>query len=206
MWRLTKELNDEGNGRATTTLEADGQLISGKQAANKLADNYEEVSNIPVTKQHQREARREQRKRKTQQTTNECMDKKLTLNELQAVLRQLKAMKSPGPDAMTNEMLNHLGNKATCKLLEIFNHSWATGTLPQTWREATMILILKKGKDPKQAASYRPISLTSCAVKTMERIVNQTLKWYLETNDLFAPEQAGSSVRLKIRPHTWHRK
>ena len=48
-----------------------------------------------------------------------------------------------------------------------------------------MIPILKKGKDPKQAASYRPISLTSCVGKTMERVVNQRLKWYL------APEQAG---------------
>ena len=67
-----------------TTLEADGQLLSGKLAANKFADNYEVVSNIPVTKQHQREARREQMERKTHQTTNECMDKKLTLNELQA--------------------------------------------------------------------------------------------------------------------------
>ena len=46
-----------------------------------------------------------------------------------------------------------------------------------------MIPILKK--DPKQAASYRPISLTSCVGKTMERVVNQRLKWYL------APEQAG---------------
>ena len=93
------------------------------------------------------------------------MDKKLTLNELHAALRQLKANKSPGPDAITNEMLTHLGNKATCKLLEIFSHSWATGTLPQTWRESTMIPILKKGKDPKQAASYRPIGLTSCVGK-----------------------------------------
>ena len=25
----------------------------------------------------------------------------------------------------------------------------------------------------------------------MERVVNQRLKWYLETNDLLAPEQAG---------------
>ena len=25
----------------------------------------------------------------------------------------------------------------------------------------------------------------------MERVVNQSLKWYLETNDLLAPEQAG---------------
>ena len=86
LWRLTKQLNDEGNGRATATLEADGQHLSGKQAANQFADNYEEVSNIPVTNQHQREARREQRERKTHQTTNECMDKKLTLNELQAAL------------------------------------------------------------------------------------------------------------------------
>ena len=46
-----------------------------------------------------------------------------------------------------------------------------------------MIPIFKK--DPKQAASYRPISLTSCVGKTMERVVNQRLKWYL------APEQAG---------------
>ena len=176
--------------------------------ANTFADNYEEVSNITVTKQHQREARREQMERKTHQTTNECMDKKLTLNELQTALRELKAKRSPGPDAITNEMLTHLGNKATCKLLEIFNHRWATSTLPQTWREATMTPIPKKGKDPKQAVSYRPISLTSYVGKTMERVVNQRIKWYLETNDHLAPEQAGfrQFVRLKIRPHTWHRK
>ena len=54
LWRLTQQLNDEGNDRATTTLEADGQLLSGKQAANKFADNYEEVSNILVIKKHQR--------------------------------------------------------------------------------------------------------------------------------------------------------
>jgi len=43
-----------------TTLEADGQLLSGKLAANKFADKYEEVSNIPVTKQPQCEAQSEQ--------------------------------------------------------------------------------------------------------------------------------------------------
>ena len=108
MWRLTKQLNDEGNGRATTTpLEADGQLLSGKQAANIFADNYEEVSNIPITSSTNVKHEWEQKERK-----------------LQAALRQLKAKKSPGPDAITNEMLTHLGNKATCQLLEIFNHSW----------------------------------------------------------------------------------
>ena len=104
-------------------------------------------------------------------------------------------------------MLTHLGNKATCKLQELFNHSWATVTLPQTWREATMIPILKKGIDPKQAASYRPISLTSCVGKTMERVVNASSGTWRPTTFWHQNKLAfGSSVRLKIRPHTWHMK
>jgi len=46
------------------------QLASSYQAIKlqkRFADNYQEVSNIPVTKQQQREARREQRERKTHQ-------------------------------------------------------------------------------------------------------------------------------------------
>ena len=54
-----------------------------------------------------------------------------------------------------------------------------------------MISILKKGKDPEKANSYRPVSLTSCVVKTIERIVNECLRWYLETEDLLVTEQAG---------------
>ncbi|KAK7108946.1 hypothetical protein V1264_013079 [Littorina saxatilis] len=54
-----------------------------------------------------------------------------------------------------------------------------------------MIPIHKKGKDKKKPASYRPISLTSCTVKTLERMVNQRLLWYLETENILAPEQAG---------------
>ena len=44
---------------------------------------------------------------------------------------------------------------------------------------------------PKEGAnSYRPVNLTSSVVKTMERIVNECLKWYLETENLLAPGQA----------------
>ena len=58
---------------------------------------------------------------------------------------------------------------------------------------------LKKGKDPKKANSYRPASLTSSVVKTMERIVNERLKWYLETENLLASEQAGIPTLPKHR-------
>ena len=54
-----------------------------------------------------------------------------------------------------------------------------------------MLPILKYGKVSKKAESYWPVSLTICVVKTMERIMNERLKWYVETEDLLAPEQAG---------------
>lgn len=192
LWKLTKQLNDDlDKARGSVTLEENEELLMGKQAANVFAQNYRDVSDIPINRDRQREARREIRDRKTARVTSECMDTPLTLHELQVALRQLKTQKSPGPDGITNEMLTHLGNTAMCKLLYIYNYSWKQGQLPQIWKEATMIPVHKKGKDPKKAASYRPISLTSCVVKTMERIVNARLKWYLETNNLLASEQAG---------------
>ena len=64
LWKLTRQLNDEGGReRGTTAVEENDSLLTGKQAANKFADNYEEVSNIQVNRERQREARREERER-----------------------------------------------------------------------------------------------------------------------------------------------
>jgi len=192
LWKLTRQLNDEGGReRGTTTLEEDDALLTGKQAANKFAENYEEVSNIPVNRERQREARREERERRSEKSTEEVMETGLTLNELQTALKKLKTKKSPGPDHITNEMLTHLGSFATQTLLDIFNLSWREGRLPQIWREAIMTPILKRGKNKQKAASYRPISLTSVVGKTMESIINQRMKWFLETQNLLAHQQAG---------------
>ena len=93
-------------------------------------------------------------------------------------------------------MLLHLGPKSNFKLLQIFNNSWKTGNIPQSWREATMIPILKKGKNKKDVNSYRPISLLSCTGKLLERMVNTRLTWHLENNNIYANEQAGFRQNL----------
>jgi hypothetical protein len=66
-----------------------------------------------------------------------------------------------------------------------------TGDFPTGWKEATVIPILKPGKDPNKPKSYRSISLTSCMCKVMEKIVNRRLQYNIESRQLFPETQFG---------------
>ena len=63
-------------------------------------------------------------------------------------------------------------------LLNIFNYIWTTGKFPEDWTLATIIPIPKPGKDPAEPNNYRPIALTSCLCKTLERMINKRLTWF----------------------------
>ena len=51
--------------------------------------------------------------------------------------------------------------------------------------------ILKDGKPAENSTSYRPISLTCCFGKLMEKMVSERLIWYLEKKRLLVNYQAG---------------
>ena len=88
-------------------------------------------------------------------------------------------------------MLKHLPKRSLQTLLNIFNNIWETGEYPETWRLATIIPIPKPGKDHVEPTNYRPIALTSCLCKTLERMINKPLVWYLESNKLISEYQSG---------------
>ena len=184
--RLAKQLNDEENRHAKITLLQDRKMVHGKQAANIVADTYKESSNIPVKLHKQKYVRTEQRKITESDDVSPVMNSPLSYEELNSALSNLKLKKSSGPNDITNWMIVHLGQPAVHKLLDIITKTWQEGPLPQIWREATMIPIHKKGKAKTEASSYRPISLTSCIVKVLERIINTRLKWFIESEKLLA--------------------
>ena len=96
-----------------------------------------------------------------------------------------------GPDEIHYQMLKHLPESSLQALLGIFNHIWTTGDFPEDWRLATVIPIPKPGKDHAEPTNYRPIALTSCLCKTLERMINKRLIWYLESNNLLSRYQSG---------------
>ena len=85
-----------------------------------------------------------------------------------------------------------LGPLALQELLCIFNSSFSLAHCPRIWRVATIIPLLKAGKSPSEVASFRPISLTSCVVKLLERIIADRLYYIAETNNMFSRFQGWS--------------
>ena len=96
-----------------------------------------------------------------------------------------------GPDQIHYQLLKHLPDQCLRTLLELYNDIWETGNIPPPWKEATVIPIPKPGKDHTLAINYRPIALTSCLCKTMERMVNDRLVYVLESNGLITDFQCG---------------
>ena len=61
LWRLTRQLNDEGTRQSKVTLLQGETMVYGKQAADMFANTYKEASDITVLPYQQAEVRKEQR-------------------------------------------------------------------------------------------------------------------------------------------------
>lgn len=119
------------------------------------------------------------------------LDRPFTRGELESALHSGKANTAPGPDQVTTNMLRNLPDHIGQELLCQINQIWETGQLPQDWKHSAVIPIPKPGKDKGDLANYRPISLTSCTCKVMERMVLRRIEWLLETTGAFHSVQTG---------------
>ena len=88
-------------------------------------------------------------------------------------------------------MLKHLPRSGMDVLLYIFNFSWSSHSFPSIWKTSSIIPVHKMGKPLDSPASFRPISLTSCVSKLFERIILSRLLFFLESNSILSPRQAG---------------
>ena len=112
-----------------------------------------------------------------------------TLKELQTAINSLKNGKAAGLDDIRTEQIKHFGQVAQLWLLTLYDNCVLQSQLPKIWRKARVIAILKPGKDPQVAKSYRPISLLCHLYKLFERLILNRLGPITEQH--LIPEQAG---------------
>ena len=108
---------------------------------------------------------------------------------------------SAGPDEVHYQLLKHLPDASLLLLLNIFNKIWISGDFSSDRRIVIVIFIPKPGKDPTNPTSYSPIALTSCICKTIKRMINRRLVWYLESHNLLTNVQCGFRSRRSTVDH-----
>ena len=113
-----------------------------------------------------------------------------TLHELKQAIKVSRDT-SPGIDTVHYQLLKHLPEDSLLLFLYIFNHIWLTQDFPTSWKTAIIIPVPKPVKVLSEPGSYRPIALTSCLCKTMERLVNSRLTWYLKHHMVITKFQNG---------------
>jgi hypothetical protein len=102
------------------------------------------------------------------------LDKSLSLFSVADVERAIgesKNSRAVGPDRLTVLHLKHLGPKALSYMTDLLNLSINNADLPVIWKQAFIVPILKPGKPADEGLSYRPISLLSPVVKTLEHLI-----------------------------------
>ena len=161
-----------------------------KAKANAFIQEYAEISSGKSTKRTRKEKVSVASHLRKIGPRRE-IEKDLTIVELKQSVRALKNGKPLGSDGIRPQFLKHLPDVALNQVLTIANHSWRTYWVPQQWRSAIIIPILKKEKDASKVESYRPIALTSQLGKCIEKIIGGRLTWWLEENGKISPYHAG---------------
>ena len=110
-----------------------------------------------------------------------------TKQEMEYALKQANTKSSPGKDGIDYFIISHLPLNAQELLLQIYNRMFREHTYPEEWQEYLVFFIPKDETKKK----YRPISLSSCVLKIMERMINNRLHWWLEVEQQLPNSQFG---------------
>ena len=106
------------------------------------------------------------------------------------LLNNINSHKAIGPDGIPARLLHEYASYIAPALTKIFQISVNTGTIPDEWRSASIVLVFKKG-DRHQASNYRPVSLTSIACKLLEHIVHIQVMDHYDRHSILSDKQQG---------------
>lgn len=114
---------------------------------------------------------------------DEMLDRSVTVQEIETVLKSMKNGKAPGMDGFPVDYFKKIP-RLQWVLCELYNIILQTEVFPEAW-SASLIHPIYKGKgNPKNTNSYRGISLLPCIGKVFTKLLNSRLVQWMKNADI----------------------
>jgi hypothetical protein len=175
-----------------------GQVIRDPVKMVEIAaDHYEEMLKEPgdITRPHPL-------------LDSPCVDSEIfeeeippvSVEETLEVVRKCKKKKSCDAHGLSSYLFNFIPDMYWSMMVEVFNHSFSTASLPAAWKEARMIILAKK-ESICTPGETRPISLLDVFLKVIERLFTNRFRELLRRRGLLPDSQSGfrPGFRLQTR-------
>ena len=105
---------------------------------------------------------------------------------VERLFKGLNVRKAPGPDCISGKLLCFCTSQLASIYSVLFSWSLRDCSIPSIWK-SSLITPIPKSRSPKVPNDFRPVALTSIAMKTFERIVLQ--KILIQTQHALDPHQ-----------------
>ena len=185
-WQIINKTKKSKSSGDIPTLKANNQIYKTDREKSQLfseilSSTFKNQTDIRFNNQHKDFIGNEIQK---MYLTPLKADNYFNINDIFTAINKLGIGKSPGEDGIHNIFLKNLPFDYVKKfILRLVNLS-IYSDLPEVWKKATITMIPKKDQKSENPNEYRPVSLTSCLSKLIERLIKKSLYTFLEDKKL----------------------